>query len=117
LDKSVFSVFDNNAPQEISYFSDQGVPLSIGLVFDLLGLMTGDKINQSEEALARFFQTSHEQDEYGFNDSVRLLLEGAQNGEAMLEKLARVQPGGNTAVYLIRKLPARVRRFAEMLWV
>lgn len=102
LDKGAFTVFDDKVPQEISHFSNQDAPLSVGVVFDLSGSMSGDKINQSKAALARFIQTSHEQDEYcliGFNEGAHLLLEGARDGEAMLEKLARAQPHGNTAVY------------------
>lgn len=102
LEKSAFTVFDDKVPQEISHFSNQDAPISVGVVFDLSGSMSGDKIKQSKGALARFIQTSHEQDEYclvGFNEGAHLLLERASDGEAMLEKLARALPRGNTALY------------------
>jgi len=39
LEPDNFRVFENNVEQEIQYFSSEGVPISIGVIFDLSGSM------------------------------------------------------------------------------
>ena len=93
LDKSVFTVIDDNVPQEISFFSDEDAPASVGIVFDVSGSMSGDKVVRAGEALASFIETSHERDEFfliDFNSNARLLLDKTRDGDAVLEKLTYV---------------------------
>lgn len=102
LDKSAFTVLDENVPQEISFFSDEDAPASVGIVFDVSGSMSGDKIVRAGEALASFIETSHQQDEFfliDFNSHARLLLDKTRDGDAVLDKLTYVQPHGDTALY------------------
>ncbi|MGH9837327.1 MAG: hypothetical protein ACREEM_00910 [Blastocatellia bacterium] len=85
LDQGSFAVYEDGVRQEISFFSDHDAPAAIGIVLDISGSMTGEKIIRAREALARFIQTSHEEDEYyliGFNEYPQLLLEGVRGGEA-----------------------------------
>jgi len=102
LDKSAFTVFDNKAPQEIRFFSDEDAPASIAVVFDTSGSMSGRKIARAKEALADFIQTGHERDEYfliDFDSQARLLVDRTRDGDALLRKLTYVEPQGNTALY------------------
>lgn len=102
LDKRAFTVFDDKEQQEITYFSDSDVPVSVGIVFDVSGSMGGDKIRRSREALGHFLDTSHEQDEYfliGFNDRAQLLLDRTRDSKAILDKLTFVETRGQTAFY------------------
>ena len=102
LDKSAFAVFDDQAPQEISFFSDEDVPVSVGVVFDVSGSMRGAKLLQAREALSRFIHTSHERDEYfllSFDSHVYDLLDKTRDADAVLAKFTYVQPHGNTALY------------------
>ncbi len=102
LDKRTFTVFDDKVPQEISFFSDEDAPASVGIVFDVSGSMSGDKIMRAREALARFIETSHHHDEYflvDFNSRARLLLDKTRDSDAVLNKFTYVQPRGNTALY------------------
>jgi len=39
LEPDNFRVFENNIEQEIQYFSSEDVPLSIGVIFDLSGII------------------------------------------------------------------------------
>ena len=64
LRKGVFSIFDNKKLQDIQFFSDEDVPLSVSIVFDTSGSMNGEKIEKAKESLARFIRTSKEQDEF-----------------------------------------------------
>ncbi len=102
LNKSAFTVFDEKKPQEITYFSDDDSPVSVGVIFDVSGSMSGDKIRRSRDALGRFIQTSHNSDEYfliAFNSQAQLLLDKTRDGNALLDKLTFVQTKNNTALY------------------
>ncbi len=102
LERSAFSVTDEKVPQEITFFSDEDAPVSLGILFDVSGSMSGDKINRAREALARFVETSHERDEYflvGFNDRAQLLLDRTRNSDSLLSKLTFIQTKGQTALY------------------
>ena len=102
LDQSSFAVYEDGVRQEISLFSDQDAPAAVSIVMDVSGSMTDEKITRAREALARFIQTSHEEDEYyliGFNEHPQLLLEGARGSEAMLARVSGIKPQGNTALY------------------
>jgi Ca-activated chloride channel family protein len=102
LKKEAFTVFDNNEQQEITFFSDVDAPISVGILFDISGSMSGEKIKRARNALEKFINTSHPMDEYylvAFNSRAQLLLDRTRNGEAVLDKLTLVQPKSNTALY------------------
>lgn len=102
LGKNSFSIFDDKTQQEISFFSDEDAPVSLGIVFDVSGSMGGDKINRAREALAKFVDTSHARDEYfliGFNSRAQLLLNHTRDSDALMQKLTFVQTHGQTALY------------------
>ena len=102
LDKKAFTIFDNNEEQEITYFSDADAPISVGILFDVSGSMSGEKIGKSRKALEKFINTSHPSDEYfliAFNSRAQLLLDRTRDGDAVLKKLTLVQTKGNTALY------------------
>lgn len=102
LPKKAFSVFDNNEEQEITFFSDSDAPISVGILFDVSGSMSGEKIQKARKALEKFIATSHPSDEYfliAFNSRAQLLVDRTRDGEALLQKLTLVQPSQNTALY------------------
>lgn len=102
LSKNAFTVFDEKVEQEITFFSDEDAPVSVGVVFDVSGSMGGEKIKRAREALARFIQTTHRSDEYfliAFNTRAQLLLNRTRDGDAVLDKMSFVETKGNTALY------------------
>jgi len=102
LGKNAFTVLDEKKPQEITFFSDDDAPVSVGVLFDVSGSMSGDKIKRAREALSKFIQTSHNSDEYfliAFNSRAQLLLDKTRDGNAVLDKLTFVQTRNNTALY------------------
>ena len=102
IDRSAFTIVDNKVQQEISFFSDEDAPASVGVLFDVSGSMNGEKISRAREALKRFVTTSHEQDEYfliGFNSRANVLLDRTRDSDALLSKLTFVETKGNTALY------------------
>jgi hypothetical protein len=93
LKKEDFKIYDEKVEQPISFFSDQDVPISVGIIFDTSSSMSGDKIVRAKDALARLVETSHEEDEYflvGFDSTTRLLLDGVQDGDVVLDRLSKV---------------------------
>jgi Ca-activated chloride channel family protein len=102
LSKNAFTIFDNNQEQEITFFSDADAPVSVGILFDVSGSMSGEKIAKARKALERFIGTSHPSDEYfliAFNNRAQLLLDRTRDGESVLQKLTLVEPRQNTALY------------------
>ncbi len=102
LNKNAFTILDDKTEQEITFFSDEDAPVSLGIVFDVSGSMGGDKITRAREALSKFVDTSHARDEYfliGFNTRAQLLLSHTRDSDALLQKLTFVQTRGQTALY------------------
>jgi len=102
LSKQAFTVLDDKVPQEITFFSDDDVPVSLGVIFDVSGSMGRDKIQRARDALQHFIETSHAKDEYflvGFNQRAQLLLDRTRDSDALLAKLTFVETKGSTALY------------------
>jgi Ca-activated chloride channel family protein len=102
LPKESFRIYDDKVEQQISFFSDEDTPASIGILFDTSGSMSGRTIERAKEALARFVQTSHPQDEFfliAFSSRPHPLLDRVRDGKAVLDKFSFVQPNGDTALY------------------
>jgi len=74
LEQENFRVFEDNQEQEITHFSSEDVPVSIGVVMDLSGSMA-NKIDKSRMAALQFFKTANPQDEFfvvSFNERAQL---------------------------------------------
>jgi Ca-activated chloride channel family protein len=102
LSKEAFTITDQNKEQEITFFSDSDAPVSVGILFDVSGSMSGEKIAKARNALSRFVASSHPSDEYfliAFNSRAQLLMDRTRDGEAVLRQLTLVQPKQNTALY------------------
>src|SRR5689334_21801610 len=102
LSKNAFAVFDNKQQQEITFFSDDDSPVSVGVIFDVSGSMSGDKVKRARDALSKFIQTSHDSDEYfliAFNSRAQLLLDRTRDGDSVLNKLTFVETKNQTALY------------------
>jgi Ca-activated chloride channel homolog len=102
LTKNAFTIMDNGQEQEITFFGDSDAPVSVGILFDVSGSMSGEKIQKARTALSKFINSSHPSDEYyliAFNSRAQLLLDRTRDGEAVLSKLTLVSPRQNTALY------------------
>ncbi|MGH9943292.1 MAG: VWA domain-containing protein [Pyrinomonadaceae bacterium] len=102
LNKDHFTILDDKTPQEITFFSDEDVPVSLGVVFDVSGSMGKEKVGRARDALRHFIETSHAKDEYfllGFNQRAQLLLDRTRDSDALLAKLTLVETKGQTALY------------------
>jgi len=100
LDKQHFELFEDKVKQDILFFSEDDAPISLGIVFDVSGSMKG-KLDRARDALKAFIQTSHNDDDFflvGFNQRANPLAEFT-DGDSLVNKLALVDPGGQTALY------------------
>ena len=96
-----FEVFDDKVKQQISHFSDEDAPISVGVVYDVSGSMK-ERIARSVRALRRFIETSHNDDDFfliAFNDRANLVQDFTTSGDQIAGHLMFVQPKGSTALY------------------
>jgi Ca-activated chloride channel family protein len=111
LDKSSFTLYEDKAPQEITFFSEMDEPLSVGFVFDASASMSAlpgpDRVypemtRSTAKAISRFIQLSNSSNIYfliGFSQEAELLSDWTRNASALVNSLATVRPKGNTALY------------------
>jgi Ca-activated chloride channel family protein len=100
LEKENFKLTEDKLPQEISQFSSEDAPLSVGVVFDCSGSM-GHKLDKSKQAVAQFFKLANPEDEFflvQFNDSANLIQAFTRNLEEIQNKLAFTTSKGRTAL-------------------
>jgi Ca-activated chloride channel homolog len=100
LAQSNFSVFENDAEQEIKVFRREDVPVSMGLVIDNSGSMR-DKRQKVESAALTLVEESNPQDEVfivNFNDEAYLDTDFTNNIKKMEEGLTRIDSRGGTAM-------------------
>jgi len=101
LEKRNFQVFDDGVQQEIAHFGDEDAPLTLGIIYDVSGSM-GDLTSRSFQALKKFFDTSHEDDEYfivAFNNRVQLVQDFTNSPGEIMSKVIFVKAKGSTALY------------------
>ena len=63
LEKEHFQLFEDKIEQKISHFSNEDLPTSIGLLFDVSSSMS-DKIGRAKDAAIAFLKTSNPDDEF-----------------------------------------------------
>jgi len=103
LRKEDFSVYEDGEPQVVTHFSNERVPVSLGIVLDTSGSMTPDKMSSARSAIDRFiYDLLGKDDELFFMEFANrpdLLQEWTSDRRAVSRAVARVTPGGGTAMY------------------
>jgi len=100
LDKENFKLFEDKAEQDISQFSSEDAPISVGVIFDCSGSM-GSKLEKSRLAVAQFFKTANPEDEFflvQFNDGAKIIQPFTKNLEEIQNRLTFTQSKGRTAL-------------------
>ena len=101
LTKEQFEVFDDKVRQDIAHFSDEDVPITIGILFDISGSMR-EHIVRAQKALEQFTRTLHGDDDFfliTFNKQANLAQDFTTSSEDVLERLKSIVPKGETALY------------------
>ena len=100
-----FKVYDEKNLQPITFFSSEDVPISVGILVDKSQSTDGILAPAIRQALSKFVNKSHSDDEYflmTFNVTQELLLDNIQDKNAVLqaiEKLPTIKSQGNTSYY------------------
>jgi Ca-activated chloride channel family protein len=100
LEKENFQIFDNNMGQTIKTFATEDSPISIGIVFDLSGSMSG-KFIRARKALSEFLRTCNPQDEFfvvGFNDRPAVIVDYTSDVEDVEARMVMLRPQNRTAL-------------------
>ena len=103
LRQSDFRVFEDDQPVEITHFSAERVPVSLGIVLDTSGSMSGAKIAAARAALNRFLlDLLGPEDEVfllRFDHAPHLLEPWTTDRQRISDELRAIQPDGATALY------------------
>lgn len=100
LARDNFQIFEDGVQQNITHFSKDDAPVSIGLVFDTSGSMNA-KMHKSAEAAARFFKTANSDDEFflvEFNDRPKLTVPFTPDSDLIFRRISRTRPFGRTSL-------------------
>ena len=111
LRKEDFTVFEDDVRQDVTYFSNDRVPVSLGILLDASGSMTRDKMSAARSAIDRFiYDLLGSDDELFFLEFANrpdLVQEWTTDRRAISRAVVRVNPSGGTAMYdaIARALP------------
>jgi len=103
LTKDDFAILEDGQPQEIAQFSNERVPVSLGILLDTSGSMTPEKMSSARSAIDRFiYDLLGKDDELFFMQfaSVPDLLQGwTFDRRAISRAVGQVSAAGGTALY------------------
>ena len=98
-----FVLYEDGVEQPITHFSNERVPVSLGLVVDTSGSMAGEKWDHAVSALDRFLLDLLGPDDevflYQFNSDPYLLENWTTNRARLSRAMHRIVPRGGTAMY------------------
>lgn len=102
LRKEDFRVFDDTDPVEVTHFSNERVPVSLGILLDTSGSMTPDKMSSARGAIDRFIGLLGSEDEMflaRFANVPELVQRWTNDRRQLSRALDTLYAGGGTAMY------------------
>ena len=103
LGKEDFTVFEDGTPQDVTHFSAERSPVSLGVVLDTSDSMDGEKIQAAKAALNRFLYDLLDEDDeiflYTFDDDPRLVQGWTSDRQLLSRAIGRIRTNGATAMY------------------
>ncbi len=101
LDRNAFSVFENGAPQQVTSFHKEDVPVALGIVIDNSASMKAkrDKVNQAVLNLVRISNPQDQVCVVNFSDDYYLDQDFTSDINLLHQALQRVSARGSTALY------------------
>jgi Ca-activated chloride channel family protein len=124
LPRDAFEIFEDGIKQPITQFTNERVPVGVGVLVDISDSMFGQRIQDARSAVERFlFDLLSPDDEFfvlAFNHQPHVLTRWTRDAAVIRRALDSVRPFGGTAVYdaVIASLPlvrARSRERAALL--
>jgi Ca-activated chloride channel family protein len=103
LGQEDFLVYEDDQRVDVTHFSADRVPVSLGITLDTSGSMAGEKIREAETALDRFvYDLLGKQDELFVSrfSNHPVLLQGWTTDRQLISRaLGRITPNGGTAMF------------------
>ena len=103
LQKSDFTVYEDGVPQTITHFSNERVPVSLGIALDTSRSMAGEKLDAARDALDRFLDDLGDPSDefflYRFSNFPVLVERWTRDRELLRRALGRIGADGATALY------------------
>ena len=103
LKQEDFTVYEDDVPQAVSHFSNERVPVSLGIALDTSGSMAGEKFEHARAALDRFLYDLLGPDDevflYRFSSEPTLEQGWTTERARVSRALRRIVPQGGTAMY------------------
>jgi Ca-activated chloride channel homolog len=100
LNKENFKVYEDGIEQQISAFSSEDVPISVGLIFDVSGSMV-DKFDRARQAAVQFLHTANPRDEFflvNVRDRAELTNRFTSSVKELETRILFTVAGGRTAL-------------------
>jgi Ca-activated chloride channel family protein len=116
LERDNFEIFEDGGRQPIAQFTNERVPIGLGMLLDISDSMLGQRIVDARAAVERFLlELLSQEDEFfvmAFNHAPHLLTRWTTADEVVRRALDHIKPTGSTAIYdaLIHSMPMIAQR-------
>ena len=100
LKKEDFSIYENGVQQQISHFSSEDGPISVGLILDFSKSMT-NKVQTERAAVEEFFRNANPEDDYfvvTVSAKPQLIAASTKSVHTIESALGQIAPHGATAL-------------------
>ena len=103
LPKEAFEIYEDGVRVPIAQFTNERVPLALGLLLDVSDSMFGRRLRDAQGAVERFLLNLLAPSDaffvMAFNHEPRLLFGWKSSPDGVKESLERLKPTGSTAIY------------------
>jgi hypothetical protein len=102
LKQTNFTVYEDGAPQPITYFGEEDTPLSVVLLMDVSSSMEGSPLKEAKRAALEFVAQSHPDNEIAlaaFNHQVRITQPFTRDHAQVRGAIDQLTATGGTALY------------------
>jgi len=119
LPQEAFEVFDDGERQQVTQFTRERVPVSLGVLLDISDSMFGRRIADARSAVDHFLleQLDHEDEFFilAFNHRPHVLTQWTQAPTVVRDALDSLKPNGGTAIYdaVLEGMPLIAKRNRE----
>jgi Ca-activated chloride channel family protein len=119
LTRDDFEIYEDGEKQPLTQFTQERVPVSLGVLLDISDSMFGQRITDARAAVDRFlFEQLNNEDEFfilAFNHKPHVLTQWTQTPVVVHDALEGIKPTGGTAVYdaVIDSMPLIAKRNKE----
>lgn len=102
LGKSDFLIYDEDVPQEVAVFADDPAPISVGVLIDTSGSMTGERMasaTRAADALGRSLQPGDQWSISTFDSTRRTMITWRPYNPGVVHSLRAMPTSGSTELF------------------